>query len=145
MTAVSLPSRYEDLDKAFRGRLRPNEALITKVREAYSGMKISGGIRFLPVYGRSGSGKSCAALELDTHLPQSNVIKLGREAIEDKNALKDVVEKSHSEFKSQTLLIAVVDQFEELVAGQTALPSQFVERISLLDRGPLVESVILCN
>ncbi len=55
---LRLPSRYEDLDLAFRGRLKPNQDLLTLVKTAYASMQLSGGIRFLPIYGESGGGKA---------------------------------------------------------------------------------------
>ena len=80
---LRLPSRYEDLDTAFRGRLKPNQSLISIVKRAFASMEISGGIRFLPVFGQSGSGKTSAALEIGTHLPELYVEQLPREAVED--------------------------------------------------------------
>lgn len=38
-----LPSRYEDLDIAFRGRLRPDPDLLAGVQSAYQSMQVSGG------------------------------------------------------------------------------------------------------
>ena len=55
---ISLPARYEDLDEAFLGRLIANKELIALVNTTYKSMTISGGIRFLPIYGESGVGKS---------------------------------------------------------------------------------------
>jgi hypothetical protein len=132
---VSLPSRYEDLDQAFRGRLRPNPDLIAEVNRAFTSMQVSGGIRFLPVFGRSGSGKSSAALELSTHLPEADVRALPQAAIEDPAYLADFMSAVWEARDTPRLLIAVVDQYEEQVAQRTALPTQFVEQLSLLDRG----------
>ncbi|MFC6025328.1 hypothetical protein [Methylobacterium mesophilicum] len=88
---ISLPSRYEDLDVAFRGRLKPNQPLLAAVKAAFAAMEISGGIRFLPVFGRSGSGKSSASLEIGTHLPDLYVEQLPRQAIENPQALDDAL------------------------------------------------------
>jgi hypothetical protein len=85
--SIRLPSRYEDLDVAFRDHLRPNGALINQVQNAFRSMQVSGGIRLLPVYGKSGSGKSSAALELSTHLPETRVFNLSRDAIESRQHL----------------------------------------------------------
>ena len=134
---VRLPSRYEDLDFAFRGRLRPNRPLIQLVQNAYTFMQISGGVRFLPVFGRSGSGKSCAARELSTHLPACRVVELTRSSIESEGPLLTQLKEAQGKRGIDGPIIAVVDQYEEQVAQQSALPSQFVERLSLLDRGAL--------
>ena len=131
-----LPSRYEDLDETFRGRLRPNSILLDVVKKAYAGIKVSGGIRFLPIYGQSGCGKSCATLELSTHLPECKVIKLPREAVQNHRSIEKLISFEHERLGSSNLLITVVDQYEEQVVQRTELPSQFVEALSLLDRGP---------
>lgn len=89
---IRLPSRYEDLDTAFRGRLKPNQSLLASVKRAFTSMEISGGIRFLPVFGQSGSGKTSAALEIGTHLPELYVEQLPREAIEDTSNLYPVLD-----------------------------------------------------
>ena len=100
-------------------------------------MAVSGGIRFLPIYGQSGSGKTSAAQELSTHLPECEVFTLTREAIESQESLNAAV---HAQWKRRLppkLLIAVVDQYEENVARRTDVPTRFVEALSLLDRGEL--------
>lgn len=140
--SVRLPSRYEDLDAAFKGDLRPNKKLLTQVQQSFQSMKVSGGIRFLPIYGKSGSGKSSAAFELETHLPEVKVIALSRDAIETRTQLV-------SEIREQTLLhsgaplIAVIDQFEEVAAQQSQIPKEFVESLALLDRGELRSNPVL--
>jgi len=100
-------------------------------------MAISGGIRFLPIYGRSGSGKSSAARELATHLPESKVVELSRSAILSESTLLQELRDAYGRRNHPSLLIAVVDQYEEAVAEKSAVPTQFVERLSLLDRGDL--------
>ncbi len=132
-----LPSRYEDLDPAFRGRLRPNAPLIDLVQRSYQSMQVSGGIRFLPIYGQSGTGKSSAALELATHLPEAKVIALSRNAIESRDALEAELRNCRRSMQPSQLLIAVVDQYEEAVAERSGIPTSFVETLSLLDRGDL--------
>ena len=107
------------------------------VKQAAAGMAVSGGIRFLPIYGQSGSGKTSAAQELSTHLPECEVFTLTREAIESQESLNAAV---HAQWKRRLppkLLIAVVDQYEENVARRTDVPTRFVEALSLLDRGEL--------
>ncbi|WP_439948217.1 hypothetical protein [Streptomyces sp. BBFR109] len=138
-----LPSRYEDLDPAFRGRLRPDRPLLEQVQRAHASMQITGGIRFLPIFGRSGSGKSSAARELATHLPECKVVELTRAAIASEASLLEELRAVEGYRDKSQLIIAVVDQFEERVAEKTALPSQFVERLSLLDRGELRQRPIL--
>jgi hypothetical protein len=120
-----LPSRYEDLDETFRGRLRPNSILLDVVKKAYADIKVSGGIRFLPIYGQSGCGKSCATLELSTHLPECKVIKLPREAVQNHRSIEKLISFEHERLGSSNLLITVVDQYEEQVVQRTELPSQF--------------------
>lgn len=132
-----LPSRYEDLDAAFRARIRPVPALIDIVKRAYASMTVSGGIRFLPLFGLSGSGKTCAANELGTHLPDCRVTQLDRAAVESNDVLMETLRRQLASHNQAQLQIFVIDQYEELVADRTALPSQFVERLSLLDRGEL--------
>lgn len=131
--SLRLPSRYEDLDAAFRGRLKANQPLLQIVKQAFYGMEINGGIRFLPVFGESGSGKTSAALEIGTHLPDLHVEQLPREAIEDPAELSSALAKMAHRAKGKRL-VAVVDQYEEVAAQKTAIPSAFVESLSLLDR-----------
>jgi adenylate kinase family enzyme len=100
-------------------------------------MKVSGGIRFLPIYGRSGSGKTSAARELGTHLPEAAVVDLERDAIMSREALLERLRSAQTRRPRPDLLIAVVDQYEEAVAERTAIPTQFVEQLSLLDREEL--------
>jgi hypothetical protein len=102
--SIKLPSRYEDLDVAFRGRLRPNQDLLTTVKDAFTSMSVSGGIRFLPVYGGSGSGKTSAALELGSHLPDVKVFKLSRLAVEDQQTLVDEVGVARTEYEGAPLV-----------------------------------------
>jgi hypothetical protein len=131
--SLLLPSRYEDLDKTFRGRLKPNNALLALVKRAFSSMTIGGGIRFLPVFGDSGSGKTSAALEIGTHLPDLFVEQIPREAVENPASL-DLALTAMRHSANGRNLVAVIDQYEEVAAQRTALPSAFVETLSLLDR-----------
>ncbi|MES3109116.1 hypothetical protein [Sphingomonas aurantiaca] len=130
---ISLPSRYEDLDAAFRGRLKPNQPLLAAVKAAFAAMEISGGIRFLPVFGKSGSGKSSATLEIGTHLPDLHVAQLPREAVENPQALGAALDQMLKDAGGKKL-VAVIDQYEEVAAQRTNVPSAFVESLSLLDR-----------
>lgn len=140
--SIRLPSRYEDLDLAFRGHLRPNQQLLSEVKTAFQAMKVSGGIRFLPIYGKSGSGKSSAAFELATHLPAVKVFALSREAIENREVLVGEIRDKTIEH-SDSPLIAVIDQFEEVAAKQSQIPKEFIESLALLDRGELRNTEIL--
>lgn len=133
MSTLNLPSRYEDLDNAFRGRLKPNQPLLDLVKTAFAAMRMSGGIRFAPVFGESGSGKTSAALEIGTHLPDLFVAQLPRTAIEDTDALQPWLSSLESDAGERDLVV-VIDQYEEVAAQKTAIPSTFVERLSLLDR-----------
>ncbi|MFT9497635.1 hypothetical protein [Anaerosolibacter sp.] len=133
---VRLPSRYEDLDIAYRGRLIPNTELLNMVNQANKSMKISGGIRFLPIYGESGAGKSCAAREISTHMPYIKTFILERNEIENREELMKKIIQENAK-NPDKLLIAIVDQYEENVAGKERIPTQFVEHLSLLDRGDL--------
>jgi len=130
---ISLPSRYEDLDTAFRGRLKPNQPLLAAVKAAFAAMEINGGIRFLPVFGRSGSGKSSATLEIGTHLPGLHVEQIPRDAVENPQALGTALEGMWKRAKGKKL-VAVIDQYEEVAAQRTNVPSAFVESLSILDR-----------
>lgn len=134
--SISLPSRYEDLDEAYRGRLVPDGKLLNIVNVAQKAMKISGGIRFLPVYGESGSGKTCAAREISTHLPGVKTFLLSRDQIESKESLLSAIQYQHTR-NPGLILIAIIDQYEETVIGKERIPTQFVEYISLFDRGEL--------
>ncbi|QEA37952.1 ATP-binding protein [Pistricoccus aurantiacus] len=139
---VSLPARYEDLDEAFRGRLIPNRDLISQIDRAYRSMTISGGIRFLPIYGESGVGKSCATRELGTHMPDVCAFVLSRDEIEGSPALLQRVRKER-QHTDKRLLVAIVDQYEENVEGKERIPTQFVEHLSLLDRAELAGELIV--
>jgi adenylate kinase family enzyme len=130
---ISLPSRYEDLDEAFRGRLEPNRPLLDEIQSGIKSIEINKGIRFLPIFGESGSGKSCASREIDRHLPATHVFVLERNEIENDLALKERI-STEKRLNDGKYLIAVVDQFEESVKGKEDIPTQFVEKISILDR-----------
>lgn len=132
--SIRLPSRYEDLDNAFRGKLRPVPALLDIAQKARLGISVSGGLRFLPIYGESGSGKSSAARELGTHLPNVNVAEVPRAALSSLEELKAFMRRQQVYFKESKLLIAVVDQYEEAVVAKGDIPTQFIEWLSLLDR-----------
>ena len=134
--SISLPSRYEDLDSAYKGRLIPNTELLSIVNLAYKSMQISGGIRFLPIYGESGAGKSCAAREISTHMPNVKNFVLDRSQIENREELIESILKE-TEKNPNKLLIAIIDQYEENVSGKERIPTQFIEHLSLLDRGEL--------
>lgn len=142
---LKLPSRYEDLDVAFRGRLKANKALLELVKSSFTGMQIAGGIRFLPIYGESGSGKSSAAFELGSHLPEAHVFQLPRSAIESPTELTGVVSKELKQLDGtpKKLMVAVIDQYEEAAAQKSAIPTSFVEALALLDRGELRNTRIL--
>ncbi|MGM1030134.1 MAG: ATP-binding protein [Actinomycetota bacterium] len=139
----NLPARYEDLDPSFRGRLRPSSELKALVQQAYRSMKVSGGVRFLPLFGRSGSGKSSAARELETHLEGSRVVELSRADVEDEATLLSTIERAWGNTKHPELLIAIVDQFEDSVMDRASVPVKFVERISRLDKHELRGKPIL--
>ncbi len=138
---ISLPSRYEDIDEAYRGRLEPNTELIAIVQKAIKSMEISGGIRFLPVFGLSGSGKSCGSRELDRHLPETHVFILDRKEIESQDNL--LARIASERIKKHKCNIAIIDQFEEQVVGRENIPTEFVEKISILDRTTLKDSKII--
>ncbi|WP_370216640.1 hypothetical protein [Thalassolituus sp.] len=134
--SINLPSRYEDLNEAYKGRLAPNQDLISLITQAKKAMTISGGIRFLPIFGESGSGKSSASRELSTHMPDVVCNVLSREEIESGEMLKSKISGLHTRNKDKTLVF-IIDQYEENVSGREQIPSQFVEKISLLDRGEM--------
>lgn len=133
---MKLPSRYEDLDEAYKGRLIPNKSLIQSIKDANSSISISGGIKFLPVFGKSGSGKSSGTLELSTHLPSTYTFLLTPIEIESKeDLLKRIMDENR--LHPDKILIPIIDQFEENVSGKESIPSQFIEFISLFDRNEL--------
>lgn len=138
-----LPTRYEDLEPTFRAQLRAVPALNALVQEAVSSMKVGGGIRFLPVYGRSGSGKSCAVLEVSTHLPQTRVVKLSKSDIQGESLLATIEKALETASEHNQLLIAVVDQYEEQAARKDDLPKSFIERLAHLDRNELRQKPVL--
>jgi adenylate kinase family enzyme len=131
--SINLPSRYEDLDTAFRGRLKPNQSLLQIVKAAFTAMDISGGIRFLPAFGESGSGKTSAALEIGSHLPELYVEQLDRKAVEVGDNLRPALDDMLKRAGDRKLVI-VIDQYEEVAAQRTDIPSNFVETLALLDR-----------
>jgi hypothetical protein len=106
-------------------------------QRARRSINVNGGLRFLPVYGESGSGKSSAARELGTHLPAAKVFEVPRIAIGSFEELKGFLREQQMIIPTEyELLAAVVDQYEEAVAAKGDIPSQFVEWLSLLDRDP---------
>ena len=139
---ISLPARYEDLDQAYKGKLIPNQELISLINKSYKSMSISGGIRFLPIYGESGVGKSCATRELGTHMPDVSTFTLDRSEIESSENLLVRI-KNERNATDKKVLIAIVDQYEENVQGKESIPSQFVEHLSLLDRKDLSGELII--
>ena len=104
--------------------------------QAQKSMAISGGVRFIPILGDSGSGKTSAALELGTHLPDAKVVELPRDAVSDRTLLRDFVERNHKQ-STHELLVVVIDQYEEKVPDAKDIPAQFVEAVALMDRGDL--------
>lgn len=138
-----LPTRYEDLEPTFRAQLRAVPALNALVQEAATSMKVGGGIRFLPVYGRSGSGKSCAVLEVATHLPQTRVVTLSKSDIQGTSLLATIERAFETAPEFNQLIIAVVDQYEEQAARKDDLPKSFIERLAHLDRNELRQKPVL--
>lgn len=139
---ISLPSRYEDLAQTFRGKLIPNQDLISLINKSYKAMTISGGIRFLPIYGKSGVGKSCASHELGTHMPDVKTFALTRDEIESSQALLSRI-KSERQITDKKILVAIIDQYEENVQGKEKIPTQFIEHLSLLDRKELRNELVI--
>ena len=138
-----LPSRYEDLDESFRGKLLPNRALIELVQRGIASIKVSRGVRFVPVFGDSGSGKSSATLQLATHLDRVDVVKLSERALSDRDQLEREIFYDGMMPRINPV-IAVVDQFEETATEKSAIPSNFVEKISLIDReNPPIQVIFL--
>jgi hypothetical protein len=127
--SIEMPSRYEDLRPEFRAQLRPNRSLIDKVKVAHKRMSMNKGVRFLPVFGVSGAGKTSAALELGTHLPGVEVIALPADVVDGNRPLESVLPATNA-----SLIVAVIDQFEEGVARREDVPSRFIEALSHLDR-----------
>jgi hypothetical protein len=74
---------------------------------------------------------------LATHLPDSRVFVLSPDEIESADCFSRLLQKQLDLYSKAELLIGIVDQYEETVAERANLPSQFVERLSLLDRGDL--------
>lgn len=133
---MKLPSRYEDLDDSYKGRLIANNELINKIKSSHKSIQINGGIRFLPIFGESGSGKSSSSIELKTHLPDTHTFILEKDEISNKDLLLNRIIKEQK-YNPNKVLIPIVDQFEENVAGKELLPTQFIEFISLFDRNEL--------
>lgn len=106
-------------------------------------MNVSGGNRFLPIYGLSGSGKSSAARELASHLEGVKVLELSREAVASKDLLLASIDEAWGVRDHPDLIVAIVDQYEETVAETASVPAEFVERISLMDRNELRERPVI--
>lgn len=71
------------------------------------------------------------------------MLELSRAAIVAEATLLQEIRDARGRRNQPELLIAVVDQYEENVAERSAVPSQFVERLSLLDRGDLKDTPVL--
>jgi hypothetical protein len=127
--SIELPSRYEDLRPEFRAQLRPNRSLIERVKLAHRKMSVSKGVRFMPVYALSGAGKTSAALELATHLQSVDVVTLSPSVVDGNESLESALPETDS-----TLIVAVIDQYEEAVARREDVPTRFIEALSRLDR-----------
>ena len=140
--APALPSRYEDLDPGFRGRLRANDELIALVTSTLKKKRITGGIGFLPIFGASGSGKTSATMELGTHLPDLHVIRLEPDQISERTAILSAINDAKTDSGDRPI-VAVIDQYEEAVATKLALPTSFVESLALLDRNDLKEGNVI--
>lgn len=135
MERLRLPSRYEDLDATFRAKLRPNADLNALIIKSFQEMSITGGVRFLPMFGRSGSGKTSAALELGTHLPSCHVVKLAASEIDSLDKLQQRVGWAIAGLPpGKALLVFVIDQYEEVSGEREAIPKRFVEYVSMIDR-----------
>ncbi|MFE7197577.1 hypothetical protein [Microbacterium oxydans] len=106
-------------------------------------MSVSGGNRFLPIFGLSGSGKSSAARELASHLEGVKVLELSRDAIASKDLLLASIEEAWGVRNHPDVIVAIVDQYEETVAETASIPGEFVERISLMDRNELRERPVI--
>lgn len=136
--SIELPSRYEDLRPEFRAQLRPNRSLIEKVKLAHKRMDVSKGARFLPIYALSGAGKTSAALELATHLPNIQVIALPPHVVDGEESLESILPAS-----TASLIVAVIDQYEEAVARREDVPTRFIEALSRLDRAKFHTPVLV--
>jgi hypothetical protein len=66
---MRLPSCYEDLDVAYRGKLTNNQTLNAAVPISIRPMRVNGGIRFLTTYRISQLSQSSAASELAPPVP----------------------------------------------------------------------------
>ncbi|WP_299367878.1 hypothetical protein [uncultured Tateyamaria sp.] len=138
----SLPSRYEDLDIGFRGRLKANKELNALISSTFRKKQITGGIGFLPIFGASGSGKTSAIMETGTHLPDTFVYQLDSENIGDKESILKSIEMAKVDADGRPI-IAVVDQYEEAVATRLELPTSFIESLAILDRNELKDGGII--
>lgn len=142
VSEIKLHSRYEQLNESFRARLRPNQDLISKISNAFKRQSITGGIGFLPIFGESGSGKTSATMELGTHLPDVHVALLKNDRLANRSDILNQVRDARIAAQDRPI-VAVVDQYEELVATRSELPTSFVEHLSLLDRNELQNTRII--
>ena len=67
-------------------------------------------------------GKSCAAREISTHLPEVKTFELDRNQIESKSKLLDKVMLEKEKNKGK-ILVAIIDQYEENVAEKGKIPN----------------------
>jgi hypothetical protein len=137
--SIKLPSRYEDLDIAFRARLRPNKDLLEIIKTTIKSISMMGGLRFIPIYGLSGSGKTSASLEISTHLPNTETINVSRSEIENLDLLKEKILKT----KKSIPTIYVIDQFEEVSANKERIPGEIIELLSIMDRKDEIKGRII--
>jgi hypothetical protein len=133
MSQIKLPNRYEDLDPAFHGKLVPDRNFIAIVNDAFKSMQMGGGVRFLPVYAPSGTGKSSATFALQRHLQELKVIKLPKSVVLDQATLRTFILDQVAQAADKKPVF-VVDNYE---FPTEVVSKSFVELVSEMDRDEL--------
>lgn len=75
-------------------------------------------------------------------MPDIKTFVLTRQEIESSEDLLRRIKEERNNTDKQ-LLVAIIDQYEENVKGKEQIPTQFVERLSLLDRADLSKELII--
>lgn len=133
-----LPSRFENLDPRFHVHLIPDRPLLNVTRSTIAAMHVAGGVRLLPVYGASGSGKTSAAMQLRSLSTEFQVFALEHDLIS-QGGLAQAVKREQNRRPGERACVGIIDQYEESVGDRNELVARFVGQLTSLDRSEIVQ------